>query len=244
LKHVLSTCDIVRIDHFRGFSAYWEVPAGEKTAIHGSWVAAPGQKLFDHLHKVFGAQMPVIAEDLGVITPDVEELRGRQWHPWHEKWLQFAFWPRGTGRLDSTNAYLPHNCTERSVIYTGTHDNNTTQGWYDTLDGAVKDKVRRYLECPDDQVVWQMVRAALMSVCQDAIFPMQDWLGLGADAGMTRACHLWDEQLGPGVWTAWMFLPGGSIVCATMVDLLRSPAQPARETYDTSSCFERMPEGN
>ncbi len=183
LKHVLSTCDIVRIDHFRGFSAYWEVPAGEKTAIHGSWVAAPGQKLFDHLHKVFGAQMPVIAEDLGVITPDVEELRDGNGFP-GMKVLQFAFGLDGQGRLDSTNAYLPHNCTERSVIYTGTHDNNTTQGWYDTLDGAVKDKVRRYLECPDDQVVWQMVRAALMSVCQDAIFPMQDWLGLGADARM------------------------------------------------------------
>ena len=183
LKHVLTTCDIVRIDHFRGFSAYWEVPAGESTAIRGKWVTAPGKKLFSHLRQAFGGTMSVIAEDLGVITPDVEELRDDNGFP-GMKVLQFAFAEDGQGKLDPTNAYLPHNCIYQSVIYTGTHDNNTTQGWYDSLDDGLKDKVRRYLECPDDQVVWQMIRAALMSVCKDAVFPMQDWLGLGADARM------------------------------------------------------------
>ena len=183
LEHVLTTCDVVRIDHFRGFAAYWEVPAGEKTAIHGKWVPAPGKKLFEHLKTVFGGDMPVIAEDLGVITPDVEELRDSNGFP-GMKILQFAFGLDRNGELDTTNPYLPHNCTRRSVMYTGTHDNNTTQGWYAALDGSVKDKVRRYLECPDDQVVWQMMRAALVSCAQDVVFPMQDWLGLGAEARM------------------------------------------------------------
>jgi 4-alpha-glucanotransferase len=88
------------------------------------------------------------------------------------------------GKLDASNAYLPHNCVYNSVIYTGTHDNNTTRGWYDAMDGAGKDVVRRYLECPDDQVVWQMIRQMLLSCSKDAILPMQDWLELGAEGRM------------------------------------------------------------
>ena len=182
IQKTLETCDIVRIDHFRGFSAYWEVPQGEKTAMNGSWVEAPGKELFAALKQALGDQLPIIAEDLGVITEDVEELRDSNNFP-GMKILQFAFNVKG-GALDATNAYLPHNCVYNSVIYTGTHDNNTTRGWYEALDGEGKDIVRRYLECPDDQVVWQMIRQMLLSCSKDAILPMQDWLELGSEGRM------------------------------------------------------------
>jgi len=182
IQKTLETCDIVRIDHFRGFSAYWEVPQGEKTAMNGSWVEAPGKELFAALKQALGDQLPIIAEDLGVITEDVEELRDLNNFP-GMKILQFAFNVKG-GALDATNAYLPHNCVYNSVIYTGTHDNNTTRGWYEALDGEGKDIVRRYLECPDDQVVWQMIRQMLLSCSKDAILPMQDWLELGSEGRM------------------------------------------------------------
>jgi len=182
IQKTLETCDIVRIDHFRGFSAYWEVPQGEKTAMNGSWVEAPGKELFAALKQALGDQLPIIAEDLGVITEDVEELRDSNNFP-GMKILQFAFNVKG-GTLDATNAYLPHNCVYNSVIYTGTHDNNTTRGWYEALDGESKDIVRRYLECPDDQVVWQMIRQMLLSCSKDAILPMQDWLELGSEGRM------------------------------------------------------------
>ncbi len=182
IQKTLEICDIVRIDHFRGFSAYWEVPQGEKTAMNGSWVEAPGKELFAALKQALGDQLPIIAEDLGVITEDVEELRDSNNFP-GMKILQFAFNVKG-GALDATNAYLPHNCVYNSVIYTGTHDNNTTRGWYEALDGEGKDIVRRYLECPDDQIVWQMIRQMLLSCSKDAILPMQDWLELGSEGRM------------------------------------------------------------
>lgn len=182
IQKTLETCDIVRIDHFRGFAAYWEVPQGEKTAMNGTWVEAPGKELFVALKQALGNDLPIIAEDLGVITEDVEDLRDSNNFP-GMKILQFAFNVEG-GKLDASNAYLPHNCVYNSVIYTGTHDNNTTRGWYDAMDGAGKDVVRRYLECPDDQVVWQMIRQMLLSCSKDAILPMQDWLELGAEGRM------------------------------------------------------------
>ncbi|MFA6681957.1 MAG: 4-alpha-glucanotransferase [Sphaerochaeta sp.] len=182
IEKTLEVCDIIRVDHFRGFAAYWEIPKGEKTAINGKWVPSPGKKLFAALKEALGDAIPLIAEDLGVITPDVEELRDSNNLP-GMKILQFAFGLRGDV-LDATNAYLPHNCQYNSVIYTGTHDNNTTRGWYDALDPGTKDKVRRYLEAPDDQIVWQMIRIMLLSASKDAILPMQDLLGLGAEARM------------------------------------------------------------
>ncbi|MFA6845807.1 MAG: 4-alpha-glucanotransferase [Sphaerochaetaceae bacterium] len=183
MKHMFTLSDIVRIDHFRGFCACWEVPQGEKTAINGKWVPSPGTKFFDCLKKELGEDLPVIAEDLGVITEDVATLRDSNNFP-GMKILQFAFGSDQKGRLDATNAYLPHNCAYQSIIYTGTHDNNTTRGWYDSLDGHTKDMIRRYLECPDDQVVWQLIRSALMCGSKAAIFPMQDWLELSFDARM------------------------------------------------------------
>ncbi|MGE4454514.1 MAG: 4-alpha-glucanotransferase [Sphaerochaeta sp.] len=182
IEKTLEVCDIVRIDHFRGFAAYWEVPQGEKTAMHGRWQPSPGKEFFKALKTHLGDTLPIIAEDLGVITEDVDELRISNGFP-GMKILQFAF-NQENGKLDAGNAYLPHNCEYNSVIYTGTHDNNTSRGWYDSLDEQTKDTVRRYLECPDDQVVWQLIRQMLLSHAKDAILPMQDWLELDAGGRM------------------------------------------------------------
>lgn len=183
IRNTLKLCDSIRIDHFRGLSAYWEIPQGEKTAIHGKWVQAPGQLLLDHLRETLGPDLPFIAEDLGVITDDVEELRDNNRLP-GMKILQFAFGFSKDGAFDASNAYLPHNCIENSAVYTGTHDNDTTRGWYDKLDGRTKDAIRRYLECPDDQIVWEMLRAMLMSNSRWAILPIQDLLELGSEGRM------------------------------------------------------------
>jgi 4-alpha-glucanotransferase len=126
IEKTLEVCDIIRIDHFRGFAAYWEIPKGENTAMNGKWVPSPGKKLFAALKGALGDDIPLIAEDLGVITDDVEELRDSNNLP-GMKILQFAFGLK-EGKLDTTNAYLPHNCQYSSVIYTGTHDNNTSEG--------------------------------------------------------------------------------------------------------------------
>jgi 4-alpha-glucanotransferase len=174
--------DIVRIDHFRGFDAYWEVPAGESTAENGVWVSAPGVELFDTLQNRLG-KLPVFAEDLGVITDSVENLRDSYGFP-GMKVAQFGFNLIAPGLVDAQNDYLPHNYDYNCVAYTGTHDNNTTRGWYDTLDEQHRDIIRRYLQCPDHEVVSQLIRSILASHAKYAIFPMQDFLGLGSEARM------------------------------------------------------------
>lgn len=179
----LRMCDIVRIDHFRGFEACWEVPKGEKTAMNGKWVKSPGEKLLRALTEKLGDDLPIIAEDLGVITPEVEALRDTFCLP-GMKILQFAFSVNDSGELESGNAYLPHNIERNSVAYTGTHDNNTTCGWYKEQSDAVRDAVRRYFECPDDQVPWQMIRHLLMSNAKYAVIPMQDLLMLDENSRM------------------------------------------------------------
>ena len=181
-KKNLELFDIVRVDHFRGFESYWEVPKGETTAKNGKWVKSPGQQLFDALKSELGDNLPIIAEDLGVITPEVEELRVKNGFP-GMKILQFAF-AFEDGEWQTDNPYLPHNAEKLSVAYTGTHDNNTTKGWYDELDDGMKDYVRRYFECGDEEVLWRMIRSLMASPSMYAIFPMQDILGLGADARM------------------------------------------------------------
>lgn len=184
LEHQFAQTDLVRIDHFRGFEAYWEVPAGHKTAEHGKWVSAPGDELFKVLRDRFKT-LPVIAEDLGVITEEVERLRDSNRFP-GMKIAQFAFDKLGPGKLDPSNAYLPHNYPELCVAYTGTHDNDTTRGWYDRLDGSLKDLVRRYLSCSDEGVVWHLMRSVMASAAQFAIVPMQDVLGLDGSARMNH----------------------------------------------------------
>ena len=177
MRTQLELHDLVRIDHFRGFAAAWEIPAGETTAVHGAWVPGPGEKLFRRLEAVFGP-LPVVAEDLGTITEDVVALRERLGYP-GMKILQFAF----DGGAD--NPYLPHNHVSLSVIYTGTHDNDTTLGWYRSLPDHVREHLHAYAPLKDDPP-WNLVRLALASVGRLAVLPMQDVLALGSEARMNR----------------------------------------------------------
>ncbi|MGN1164733.1 MAG: 4-alpha-glucanotransferase [Candidatus Ornithospirochaeta sp.] len=200
--------DVIRIDHFRGFEAYWRVPAGEDTAMNGEWIEGPGQKFFDKVKEVFGDDLPIIAEDLGVITPSVEALRDDNNLP-GMKIVQFAFGFDAEGEFDTTNDYLLHNFPKKCVAYTGTHDNNTTVGWYNTLDDRTKDAVRRYFECSDSEVLWKMIRALLMSSADWVIFPMQDILGLGEEARMnvpsTCGTSNWSWKMKPSDITSPSF---------------------------------------
>lgn len=168
--------DIIRIDHFRGFAAYWAVPYGEKTAIHGKWIACPGRDFFDKLQAEFG-DLAIIAEDLGVITPDVEEIRDGFGLP-GMKILQFAF------DSSEANDYIPHNYNKNCVVYTGTHDNDTLAGWFAAADKEDKRYVLDYLQCSEEEIHWSFIRLAMASVAYTAIFPMQDLLGLGSEARM------------------------------------------------------------
>jgi 4-alpha-glucanotransferase len=176
IRRTFELVDIVRIDHFRGFAAYWEIPADEPTAVKGRWCAAPGEALFKAVAKALGP-LPIIAEDLGVITPDVVALRKRFAFP-GMRILQFAF---GGG---SDNIYLPHNHEADSVVYTGTHDNDTTLGWWNGIDEATRSHVRSYLASPAHEVHWDLMRAASASVADTVIHPMQDVLGLGGEHRM------------------------------------------------------------
>jgi 4-alpha-glucanotransferase len=169
-------CDIVRIDHFRGFAQCWEIPASEDTAIHGTWVDGPMDDLFHALRGALG-DLPFIAEDLGLITPDVSALRERLEIP-GMKVLQFGFGDKGA------HIYLPHRYERNCVAYTGTHDNDTTVSWWDTLDRTAKKYAEAYLGKQDSNVHWSLIRACLASPAQYAIVPLQDVLGLGADARM------------------------------------------------------------
>ncbi len=176
LRTQLEQFDLLRVDHFRGLESFWEIPASEKTAIHGHWVKAPGSELLQTLRDTYD-RLPLVAEDLGIITPEVEALRDDFGLP-GMKILQFAF---GGG---ADNPYLPHNHTQNSVVYTGTHDNNTSLGWFHELDGRVRQHVLDYLGCPLDAMPVALCRAALASVALLAVLPMQDLLRLGAEQRM------------------------------------------------------------
>ncbi|MDH3900387.1 MAG: 4-alpha-glucanotransferase, partial [Gammaproteobacteria bacterium] len=176
VRNQLELFDIIRLDHFRGFEQYWEIPAQEETAINGRWVAAPGAALFARLAEEFG-DLPLVAEDLGTITPEVEAMRLRFGLP-GMKILQFAF----DGNPD--NPYLPHNHESLSVVYTGTHDNDTTLGWYEARDQDAKQAVLDYLGNPPDPMPWPVIRAAFASVARLAIVPFQDILALGSEHRM------------------------------------------------------------
>ncbi|MCK4744193.1 MAG: 4-alpha-glucanotransferase [Sulfuriflexus sp.] len=176
MQRQLELYDIIRIDHFRGLEAYWEIKASEETAVKGKWVKAPGEALFKSLVKHLG-QLPLVAEDLGVITPKVTALRKKFNLP-GMKILQFAFVE------DYNNAYLPHQHEKDSVAYSGTHDNDTTLGWYRGLDSNSQARVNDYFSCSERDMPWPMVRATLASVAQTAIVPMQDILGLDNSARM------------------------------------------------------------
>jgi 4-alpha-glucanotransferase len=168
--------DLVRVDHFRGFEAFWQIDAAEKTAMNGRWVKAPGEALFDALGKRFGS-LPIVAEDLGVITTEVDNLRKRYGWP-GMKILQFAF------DGSPNNPYLPHNHTRQSVVYTGTHDNDTTLGWFNQLDAKQQASVQEYLGMPGEDMPWSLIRSALSSTAQLAVVPLQDLLALGSEHRM------------------------------------------------------------
>lgn len=177
LKRILRQVDLVRLDHFRGFRQSWHIPAAEKTARNGRWVDGPGEPFFQAVHDQLGG-LPLIAEDLGHITPDVDQLRLRFGLP-GMKVLMFA--------LDKpTNPYWPHNYEPHSVCYTGTHDNDTVNGWYATLNQRDRDYLRDYIGQVPDNPAWYMIRLAWASVSVLAMTPLQDLLGLGSEARMNR----------------------------------------------------------
>ena len=175
IAHCYELYDIVRIDHFRGFDEYWFVPYGDETAQKGHWCPGPGLDLFKTMKKKLG-DVKVIAEDLGFLTDSVLQLVEETGFP-GMKVLQFAFGG------DADNAYLPHNYKRNCFVYTGTHDNETTVGWYQNLDSWTKGHVDAYLDITDEKEVnWKFIRAALSSVADTAVIPMQDYLGLGNEA--------------------------------------------------------------
>lgn len=179
IRTQLTNLDILRIDHFRGFEACWSIPYGEETAIRGQWVKAPGLKLFSAVRQALGDELPIIAEDLGIITPEVEALR-ETFHFPGMKVLQFAF--------DSTgeSSYHPHRFTNpMCVCYTGTHDNDTSLGWYRTLHESCREKLCRYIANTDEsRLHLDFIRLCIGSIAGYAIFPLQDALGLGSEARM------------------------------------------------------------
>ncbi|MDT5062593.1 MAG: 4-alpha-glucanotransferase [Acidobacteriota bacterium] len=199
VRATLRIFDIVRIDHFRGFAASWEIPGGDKTAERGRWVNVPGRELFTAIRQALG-DLPIIAEDLGVITPDVEALRDDFGLP-GMRILQFAFGG------DTKNLDLPHNYIRNSVVYTGTHDNDTTVGWFTSVAGAGstrdKEQIERernfclnYLNSDGREIHWDFIRALVASVADTAIIPLQDLLGLGNDARM----NLPNSTMGNWAW--------------------------------------------
>lgn len=188
MRAALHMFDIVRLDHFRGFEAYWEVPAADVTAVNGRWVKGPGAELFDAMTRALGP-LPILAENLGLITPEVELLREQLGYPGMSI-LQFAFGGDGQAK-----EFKPHNFPRDRVVYTGTHDNDTTVGWWNAEAGGDStrtreeierehDYARRYLGTDGRDIHWTLIRAALSSVADTVLIPMQDVLGLGSDARM------------------------------------------------------------
>lgn len=195
LHGTLRLFDVVRLDHFRGFEAAWHVPAGAETAVYGAWVPGPGGKLFTALRHKLGS-LPLVAEDLGEITPPVRALRDDFQLP-GMRILQFAWEDK------PENPFLPHNYNNTTLVYTGSHDCDTTWGWYQELPEHTRQQIWRYLDKPrrdDGEVVWQLIRLALASAADIAIFPLQDLLVLGTDARMNapgRPAGNWKWRVTP-----------------------------------------------
>lgn len=200
IRAALRLYDIIRIDHFRGFAGYWEVPAGEPTAVNGQWVAGPGADFFAAVQRELG-DLPIIAEDLGEITPDVIALRDDFKLP-GMKILQFAF------STDASDKFLPHNYTANFVVYSGTHDNDTSRGWYEgSATEHERDHFRRYCHTDGHDAAWTLIAAAWGSVAAIAIAPLQDLLNLGTEARMNlpgRAEGNWAWRLLPEHLSPWL----------------------------------------
>jgi 4-alpha-glucanotransferase len=188
--------DIVRLDHFRGFEAYWSIPAEEETAVKGEWVKGPGMALFTALEQALGP-LPLVAEDLGLITAEVDALRHEAGLP-GMKVMQFGFSDKGA------HPHLPHRFTRDTAAYTGTHDNDTTQGWWGTAGEAEKTAVEAYVGPVADRPVWPLIRALQASVAEMAIVPAQDLLELGSEARMNTPAvpaGNWSWRVDEGAWT-------------------------------------------
>jgi 4-alpha-glucanotransferase len=218
LRHTLDLVDLVRLDHFRGFASYWEVAAKATTAVHGRWMQGPGRPFFDALREALG-DLPLVAEDLGEITPDVVVLRDELGIPGMAI-LHFAFSP------EPRSTFIPYALDRNMVIYTGTHDNNTTVGWYlEDASEEEKELVRRYTTGSGGEVHWDLIRLALASVADTAIVPHQDLAGLGAD------CRMNVPAVGEGNWrfriTPQMLSEGIQARLWDMVETYgREPAEP------------------
>jgi 4-alpha-glucanotransferase len=200
IRRAVELYDIVRLDHFRGFEAYWAIPAGEETAVNGKWVKAPGLELFRALEAALGP-LPLVAEDLGLITPEVEALRLELKMP-GMKVVQFGFSSKGA------HTHLPHQFVPATVAYTGTHDNDTTLGWWKAASEAEREAAAAYTGTPAEaSPVWPLIRAVETSVAETAVVPAQDLLELGAEARMNKPAvpegnwswrapeHCWTEEL-------------------------------------------------
>lgn len=191
----LEDVDYLRIDHFRGFEAFWEIPFDAEDARSGKWVKGPGMKLFRKLEKELG-RLPFIAEDLGIITPEVKALREKAGLP-GMRVLQFAF------GQEKNHPYLPHSYNRNTVVYTGTHDNNTTLGWYEGATEEEQDHFRRYMNTTGEAPHWDLIRLAFSSPAQAAIVPLQDVLGLGEDARMNQPGTTAGNWSFAFRWDAW-----------------------------------------
>jgi 4-alpha-glucanotransferase len=210
IRRACELYDIVRLDHFRGFEAYWAIPAEEETAIHGAWVKAPGLKLFRALEAALGP-LPLVAEDLGLITPEVDALRQELGLP-GMKVLQFGFNSKGA------HIHLPHRLTSATVAYTGTHDNNTTLGWWQEAGKAERKAVEAYVGSVHGHPVWPLIRAVETSVAQIAVVPAQDLLELGSEARMNTpsvAAGNWSWRAPEASWTAELAAKLAALVEAT-----------------------------
>jgi 4-alpha-glucanotransferase len=195
----LRQVDLVRIDHFRGFAACWEIPGGDKTAERGQWVAAPGRELFEAIRERLG-DLPIVAEDLGVITPDVEALRDDFGFP-GMRVLQFGFGG------DAASLNLPHNYQANLAAYTGTHDNDTTVGWFGKLEPDTREFCLKYLDSDAEEINWDLIRSVYASVANMAVVPLQDVIGLGSEARMNlpnSTEHNWSWRFQEGELTAEM----------------------------------------
>jgi len=214
IQATLKLVDIIRVDHFRGFEAYWEIPFGAPNAIHGRWVSAPGRALFQAIQDRLG-DLPLLAEDLGLITPEVEALRDDFGFP-GMKILQFAFDSGEETGASGDNHFLPHNYGSNCVVYTGSHDNDTMRGWFEAAQPRDQAYALAYVDGHRDDVAWGFIRAALGSTARYAVIPAQDLLNLPSSARMNTPSTL------GGNW-AWRLTSGqlNSTVAQRLGDLTR-----------------------
>jgi 4-alpha-glucanotransferase len=221
--------DLVRLDHFRAFEKFYEIPAGARTAVHGNWVEGPGDEFFARVKQVFG-KLPFIAEDLGMITPEVHALRDR-WELPGMRVLQFAF-----GNESQDDIFKPYNFIPNCVVYTGTHDNDTTVGWFHSKPGqsntlnleqsqAEREFARRYVRSNGREIHWDFITVAISSVANMAIYPMQDVLGLGSESRMNTPATTRNN------WT-WRFQEGDlkSELSSKLYELVRTYGRARRRS--------------